>query len=86
MLEVRAFQIFHFYYDHLSHRFMLKELGEACLVSVKILLQHMCMRVPDKAEYRTKAAQVALSAFFVSSSQSDSVVKQTLSSDLIVAT
>ena len=76
MLEVRAFQMFHFYYDRLSGRFMLKERGEACLVSVKILLQHMCMRVPDKAEYRTKAAQVALSAFFVVASQSGSVVSK----------
>ena len=76
MLEVCAFEIFHFYYDHLSDRFMLKELGEACLVSVKILLQHMCMRVPDKAEYRSKAAQVALSAFFVDASQSGSVVNK----------
>ena len=86
MLEVRAFQIFHFHHDHLSDRFMLKELGEACLVSVKILLQHMCMRVPDKAEYRTKAAQVALSAFFVGAAQSGSVVRQTLLNDLTVAT
>ena len=68
--------MFHFYYDRLSGRFMLKERGEACLVSVKILLQHMCMRVPDKAEYRTKAAQVALSAFFVVASQSSSVVSK----------
>ena len=39
---------------------MLKETGEPCHMSIKILLQHMCMRVPDKAEYRSKAAQVLI--------------------------
>jgi condensin-2 complex subunit D3 len=41
-------------------RYLLKEVGEGCLASVKILLQHVCMKVPDKAEYRNKAAQVQM--------------------------
>ena len=31
---------------------------ENVLPSVRILLQHMCMKCPDKAEYRGKVAQV----------------------------
>ena len=34
------------------------EKNENVLPSVRILLQHMCMKVPDKAEYRSKVAQV----------------------------
>ncbi|KAI0221272.1 Condensin-2 complex subunit D3 [Lamellibrachia satsuma] len=29
-----------------------------CLHSVRILLQHLCVKVPDKADYRSKVAQV----------------------------
>ncbi len=40
----------------LSH---LVETGrELVLPSVRILLQHMCDKVPDKAEYRSRVAQV----------------------------
>ena len=38
----------------------LVEKNENVLPSVRILLQHMCMKVPDKAEYRSKVAQVGI--------------------------
>ncbi|KAL8602928.1 hypothetical protein ACOMHN_057238 [Nucella lapillus] len=44
-------------------RYILQEIGEPCHTSMKILLQHMCMRVPDKTEYRTKAAQSTVRVF-----------------------
>ena len=34
------------------------EKNENVLPSVRILLQHVCMKVPDKSEYRSKVAQV----------------------------
>lgn len=39
---------------------MLKECGSPALGSAKILLQHLCMKVPDRAEHRTKVAQVSM--------------------------
>ena len=39
---------------------MLKTIGEPCLISVTILVQHICMQVPDRAEYRAKAVQVCV--------------------------
>ena len=35
----------------------MKQCGERGLVSVRTLLQHMCTKVTDRAEYRTKVAQ-----------------------------
>jgi len=34
--------------------------GERGLASVRTLLQHLCTRVTDRAEYRTKVAQVVV--------------------------
>ncbi len=41
---------------HFSHSFMAKELGDSALSSVRVLLQHLCVKVPDKIEYRTQTA------------------------------
>ncbi|XP_025088497.1 condensin-2 complex subunit D3-like [Pomacea canaliculata] len=41
-------------------RFLLKMIGKPAFVSIKILLQHMCMQVPDRAEYRSKTAQAVV--------------------------
>ena len=36
---------------------MSTELAEHALASVRVLLQHMCVKVPDKIEYRTHTAR-----------------------------
>ena len=35
---------------------MYKQIGEKALPSIRILLQHMCVKVPDKVEYRTRVS------------------------------
>uniref|UniRef100_S4R8W0 Non-SMC condensin II complex, subunit D3 n=1 Tax=Petromyzon marinus TaxID=7757 RepID=S4R8W0_PETMA len=36
---------------------LVKEVGEKCIPLLRILLQHICVKVPDKADYRGHAAQ-----------------------------
>lgn len=38
----------------------MKQCGDRGLVSVRTLLQHMCTKVTDRAEYRTKVAQAVV--------------------------
>lgn len=47
---------FHF----LSLSLLLESAAEGYSSSARILLQHMCIKVPDKAEYRSKVAEVCL--------------------------
>ena len=35
---------------------MIAELGAQSLPSIRVLLQHLCVKVPDKMEYRTQCA------------------------------
>ena len=39
----------------------MKQCGDRGLVSIRTLLQHMCTKVTDRAEYRTKVAQAIIS-------------------------
>lgn len=41
----------------LCSSFLIKRFGEESVNSARILLQHLCSKVPDKAEYRAKTAQ-----------------------------
>ncbi|CAL1547496.1 unnamed protein product [Lymnaea stagnalis] len=40
--------------------YLTKEMGERCVQSLKILLQHICCKVPDRTEYRSHAAEAVI--------------------------
>ena len=48
------------FYDLCHYRHLQQTDRESCLHSVRILLQHLCVKVPDKADYRSKVAEVGL--------------------------
>ena len=42
------------------HRFIAEKHQQAVMRPHRTLLQHLCMKVPDKAEYRSKLSEVKI--------------------------